>query len=418
MTDCIVIDNLGKKYKRYRSRSHRIAEWLMPGKNLHEEKWVLRHVSFRVRQGESVGIIGHNGAGKSTLLKIITGTTQPSEGSVRTLGRISALLELGIGLHPDFTGRQNAYMICQLMGLKNHEIDALMPEIEAFAEIGDYMDRPLRTYSSGMAVRVAFAAATAVRPDILIVDEALSVGDAYFQHKSFNRIRQFRKEGTTLLFVSHDPGAVKNLCDRAILLDQGLMIKEGRPDEVLDYYNAIIARREADYQIRQTQGAGNRMITRSGSGAAEILDVSIHSLGKETAAVRVGEMVDILVTFRCHRTLDNPTVGILLKDRLGNDIFGTNTYHTRLYIGTCEAGTDHAVKFSFPLNLGIGHYSLTVAVHEGPAHTTDNYDWWDQAGTIQVIPGEQPFFSGVSYLPVTTEIIDQSGGATDGNRHQ
>lgn len=414
--DSISVDNIGKKYKSYRSKSHRVLEWLTLGnKQMHNEIWVLRNVSFRVRQGESVGIIGHNGAGKSTLLKIITGTTQPSEGTIHTHGRISALLELGMGLHPDFTGRQNVYMVCQLMGLKNHEIDSLMPSIEAFAEIGDYMDRPLRTYSSGMAVRVAFAAATAVRPEILIVDEALSVGDAYFQHKSFNRIRQFKDEGTTLLFVSHDPGAVKNLCDRAILLDHGMIIKDGRPDEVLDYYNAIIAKRDADYLIRQTQGAGNRLITRSGSGVAEINGVSIQSHGKESAAVQVGEQVDIAVKFRCHKTLNNPTVGILIKDRLGNEIFGTNTYHTNLHLGICEAGTDHTVKFSFPLNLGTGHYSLTVAIHDGPAHTSSNYDWWDQAATIQVIPGNQPFFTGVSYLPVTTEIIERMGGAQHEN---
>jgi lipopolysaccharide transport system ATP-binding protein len=405
--DLITVENIGKYYKSYPSKAHRVLEWLSMGdKQFHNDIWVLRNISFSVRQGESVGIIGHNGAGKSTLLKIITGTTQPSEGSIRINGRVSALLELGMGLHSDFTGRQNVYMVCQLMGLKNHEIDALMPSIEDFAEIGHYMDKPLRTYSSGMAVRVAFAAATAVRPDILIVDEALSVGDAYFQHKSFNRIRQFREEGTTLLFVSHDPGAVKNLCDRAILLDHGMMIKDGLPDEVLDYYNAIIAKREADYEIRLTQGAGNRMSIRSGTGLAEIISVSIQSSGQEVAAVQVGEMIDIVVKFRCHKTLENPTVGIALKDRLGNEIYGTNTYHTKLNLGICEGETEHTVKFSFPANLGIGHYSLTVAVHDGPAHTYQNYDWWDQAAIIQVIPGNHPFFTGVNYLPVTTNKMD------------
>jgi len=399
VTDCIVIDNIGKKYKRYRSRSHRIAEWLMPGKNLHEEKWVLRHVSFRVRQGESVGIIGHNGAGKSTLLKIITGTTQPSEGTVRTVGRISALLELGIGLHPDFTGRQNAYMICQLMGLKNHEIDALMPEIEAFAEIGDYMDRPLRTYSSGMAVRVAFAASTAVRPDILIVDEALSVGDAYFQHKSFNRIRQFRNEGTTLLFVSHDPAAVKTLCDRAILLDNGYIIKDGRPDEVLDYYNAIIAKREADQEIQQSLSLNNKVITRSGNKAIYIENVELYSDNKKVNAVRVGDPLEIRIRLKCNKNVNKPTVGFMIKDRLGNEVFGTNTYHLNHELGFWETNKIYTLSFFIPANIGIGAYSITAAVHDGYQHIENNYDWIDQANTFQVVPGNEPTFNGVAYMP-------------------
>ncbi|MEA5097876.1 MAG: ABC transporter ATP-binding protein [Burkholderiaceae bacterium] len=228
------VNSIGKAYKRYPRRSGRIAEWLGLGKR-HELRWVLRDLSFEITAGEAVGIIGVNGAGKSTLLKIITGTTRPTTGTVEASGRISALLELGMGFHPDFTGRQNVTMAAQLHGIANDEIDRKMQEIEEFAEIGDYIDQPVRTYSSGMQVRLAFSVATAIRPDILIVDEALSVGDTYFQHKSFDRIRQFREQGTTLLFVSHDPGAIKTLCDRALLLDAGGIVQDGSPIAVLDY---------------------------------------------------------------------------------------------------------------------------------------------------------------------------------------
>jgi len=237
------VRNVGKAYKRYPGKWVRLAEWITGGER-HEKHWVLRDISFDVAPGQAVGIIGVNGAGKSTLLKIITGTTQPTTGSVEAGGRIAALLELGMGFHPDFTGRQNVYMGGQILGLSTEQISELMPEIEAFAEIGDYIDQPLRTYSSGMQVRLAFSVATVQRPDILIVDEALSVGDAYFQHKSFNRIREFREQSTTLLIVSHDRSAIQSLCDRAVLLERGFVIKDGYPEEVMDFYNAIIAEKE------------------------------------------------------------------------------------------------------------------------------------------------------------------------------
>jgi len=201
----ISVNNVGKAYKQYPSKSSRLVEWISPTKKLrHKLKWILNDISFQVQPGEALGIIGINGAGKSTLLKLITGTAKPTTGEVHLEGRVAAMLELGMGFHPDFTGRQNAYMSGQLLGMSSQQITELMPEIEAFAEIGDYIDEPVRVYSSGMQVRLAFSIATAIRPDILIVDEALSVGDAYFQHKSFARIREFREKGTTLLLVSHD----------------------------------------------------------------------------------------------------------------------------------------------------------------------------------------------------------------------
>ena len=250
----ITVRGVGKSYRRYPRPSHRLWEWVSGGRVVrHETFWALREVDFSVAEGESIGVIGLNGAGKSTLLKILTGTTRPTEGEVQVRGRTAALLELGLGFHPDFTGRQNAMMAGQLMGLATPQLAALMPEIEAFAEIGPYVDQPIRTYSTGMTVRLAFAVATATRPEILIIDEALSVGDAYFQHKCVQRIREFQAAGTTILFVSHDPVAVRTLCRRALLLDAGRLIQDGPSDLVLDYYNALIAKRGTNREIRSEE---------------------------------------------------------------------------------------------------------------------------------------------------------------------
>ncbi len=218
----ITVTNLGKAYKQYPTRWSRLAEWVLPGKKVrHQLQWVLQDINFTVNPGEAVGIIGINGAGKSTLLKMITGTTQPTTGSVNITGRVSAMLELGMGFHPDFTGRQNVYMAGQLLGYNMEEIARLMSEIEAFAEIGDYIDQPVRVYSSGMQMRLAFSVATMSRPDILIVDEALSVGDAAFQRKCFRRIESYCAQKTTLLFVSHDTETVKKICSKSHFPQRG-----------------------------------------------------------------------------------------------------------------------------------------------------------------------------------------------------
>jgi lipopolysaccharide transport system ATP-binding protein len=259
-----------------------------------------------------------------------------------------------------------------------------------------------------MIVRLAFSTATAVRPDILIVDEALAVGDAYFQHKCFNRIRKFRELGTSLLFVSHDPIAVKNLCDKAILLDQGIMIRQGSPDEVLDYYNAIIAKREADEEIRQSLGLNNKISIRSGNKDIVIENVELYSNGSIVNAIQVGDSLDIQITLRSNKEVKNPTVGFIIKDRLGNDIYGTNTYHLSENLGIFYPGEEKVLTFHVSANIGIGTYSITVAVHDGYEHLEKNYDWIEQAATFQVIAGKQPAFVGVSCL--STSVTLMTGG--------
>ena len=240
----IEVQAVSKSFRHFGSDWRRILSWIgMAGSG--GEKQILKDISFSIAAGEAVGIVGQNGAGKSTLLKILANTMQPSSGNVVRHGRIAALLELGMGFNPDLTGRANVLNTAGLMGFSRAQIDEVMADIESFAEIGDYFDQPLRIYSSGMQVRLAFAVATAFRPEILIIDEALSVGDAYFQHKSFNRIREFREAGTTLLLVSHDRAAIVSLCDRAILIDQGTVRKDGQPEEVLDLTMPLSRRRKA-----------------------------------------------------------------------------------------------------------------------------------------------------------------------------
>jgi lipopolysaccharide transport system ATP-binding protein len=396
------VRGLGKAYRRYFRKWGRLAEWMGFGVR-HELNWVLRDVTFDIQPGEAVGIVGANGAGKSTLLKLITGTIRATTGTFEAGGRIAALLELGIGFHPDFTGRQNVSMAGYILGISTAQLAGLMGEIEDFAEIGDYMDEPVRTYSSGMQVRLGFSVATVVRPDILIVDEALSVGDTYFQHKSFERIRRFRDQGTTLLFVSHNPGAIKTLCDRAVLLDQGSLLRDGSPDSVLDYYNALIAAHRADYAIRQVASGSGRS-TRSGTAEVTIESSDLIAAGGSTRAVRSGDNAVIRIVLRVHVPVPELVVGILIRDRLANDVFGINTFHLNAARRDVEAGEMMTVDFVFrEFSLGVGSYSLTVALHAGDSHLALNYDWWDRSLVFQVIPGGGPTSIGVCALPVAVE---------------
>ena len=405
------VRNLGKAYKRYPQKWGRLAEWVGLGMH-HELTWVLRDVSFDVAAGEAVGIVGANGAGKSTLLKLIAGTVRPTTGAFEVGGRVAALLELGIGFHPEFTGRQNAQMAGHILGFSGDRMNGLMEGIEAFAEIGAYLDQPVRTYSSGMQTRLAFSVATAVRPDILIVDEALSVGDTYFQHKSFDRIRQFRDQGTTLLFVSHSAGAVKTLCDRAILLDHGQVLRDDSPDAALDYYNAMIAAQRAEYQIRQTEAETGRTTTRSGTAEASIVDIELLCDGTPVRALLGGAALTIRITIVARAAVPDLTAGILIRDRLGNDIFGTNTFHLGVNRTNVGAGERTIVEFAFPrLDLGAGSYSLTAALHRDGVHTASNFDWWDRAVVFQVVRKPGPMTIGVCALQVSASWCSADDGA-------
>ncbi|EIC85149.1 ABC transporter ATP-binding protein [Serratia sp. M24T3] len=402
----ISVDKVGKAYKQYPSKSARLIEWLSLSKKLqHDLKWILNDISFVVKPGEAVGIIGINGAGKSTLLKLITGTAKPTTGEIRIEGRVAAMLELGMGFHPDFTGRQNAYMSGQLLGMTAQQVSDLMPEIEEFAEIGDYIDQPARVYSSGMQVRLAFSIATAIRPDVLIIDEALSVGDAYFQHKSFARIREFREQGTTLLLVSHDKAAIQSICDRAILLNKGRIEKQGNPEEIMDYYNAMLAEKSGSpVTIRQEKTEDGQVQTISGNGDATVGSISlINSKGKVSENIGVGDLVTLQIEVEIHRPVKELVLGFQIKDRLGQIVFGTNSYHMKETVHDLLAGQKVTFNYKFPMNLGEGNFSIATALHDRDTHINNNYEWRDLALVFNVINIDRLSFIGVSWLETELE---------------
>ncbi len=309
-----------------------------------------------------------------------------------------------MGFHPAFTGRQNVFMAGQLLGLKNEEIADAMPAIEAFAEIGEYIDQPVRMYSSGMQVRLAFSIATAVRPDLLIVDEALSVGDAYFKHKSFNKIREFREQGTALLIVSHDRGAIQGLCDRAILLEKGFAIKDGSPEEVMDYYNALIAERE-NATVKIAKLDDGRIQTLSGTGEARVISVDLRNINDEVVEyINVGESVRLKVQIEIFDDLPELVFGYMIKDRLGQTVFGTNTNLLNIPISNVKKGDILSLEFAFNANIGLGSYSFTTALHVSDTHIAANYEWRDLALMFNVVNLNRSRFSGVNWLPPQVEL--------------
>lgn len=396
----IQVTDLGKAYRQYPSRRSRMFEWFsFSGKPRHTLKWILQGITFTVPPGEAVGIIGINGAGKSTLLKLLTGTTQPTTGTIHLTGRVAALLELGMGFHADFTGRQNVFMAGQLLGYSVAELEQLMPEIESFAEIGEYIDQPIRVYSSGMQMRLAFSVATARRPDILIVDEALSVGDAYFQHKSFDRIRQFRKAGTTLLLVSHEKSVIQSICDRALLLAAGKIAMQGDPQTLMDYYNAMLAEGQSA-TVRQNGAASGAVQTIYGSGEATVVAVEFLSEeGQQLENVHVGQTVRLRIRIRAETDLPELVLGYMIKDRLGQPVFGTNTYQLRQPLLNVAKGTTDMNNFKFAANLGCGSYSVAVALHTEDSHIARNYEWRDMAMVFTVTNPDKDMFVGVAWLP-------------------
>lgn len=401
----IIVKNLGKSYKQYPKKIDRLLEWFSPFKSVrHTQKWVLKDINFSVSPGDSVGIIGINGAGKSTLLKMITGTTSPTTGEVITTGRVSALLELGMGFHPNFTGRQNVMMAGQLIGIPIARLRELMPSIESFAEIGSYIDQPVRVYSSGMQVRLAFSLATAIRPDVLIIDEALSVGDTYFKHKSFERIKQFRKQGTTLLIVSHDKNAIQTICDRAILLNGGKLEMEGDPETVMDYYNALLADNQKQ-KVSQSKNSQGKTETISGTGQVKLSKIQLlNDKNEAIEVVGVGQPVTLRVEAQVEGDIPKLVFGYGLKDRLGQVVYGTNTYHTKQILLNVKSGERVRFDVHFDMNVGAGSYSVQTAFVSSDTHLENNYEWRDQAYIFNVVNFNQIYFLGSAWIPPKIEV--------------
>ena len=398
------VQNICKTYLDYESNFKRFASWFSKNKEEKNVKTVLKDVSFDVGAGEVVGLIGQNGAGKSTLLKIISHTLKPSSGRVTSSAKISSILELGMGFHGDLTGRQNAYQSCSLMGYSKEQIDEIIAYIEDFAEIGEYFDYPVRIYSSGMQMRLAFSVVTANRPDILIIDEALSVGDVYFQHKSFDKIKEFKSLGTTLIIVSHDSGAIKSICDRVILLEKGQILKDGEPEAVLDYYNALISKKQ-DVQISQITLQNGKTATISGNKKACIKNVEIlDAAGKKIQNLEVSKKIKLKVTVQANENLPSLVLGYQIKNRFSQVVYGTNTYHLKQALKNLKKGEEYDFSFEFDANLGVGSFSVTIALHDSDNHLQNNYEWRDNAIIFNVVNFSKPDFVGLAYLEPSLEI--------------
>ena len=398
------VQNICKTYLDYESNFKRFASWFSNNKEEKNVKTVLKDVSFDVGAGEVVGLIGQNGAGKSTLLKIISHTLKPSSGRVTSGAKISSILELGMGFHGDLTGRQNAYQSCSLMGYSKEQIDEIITYIEDFAEIGEYFDYPVRIYSSGMQMRLAFSVVTANRPDILIIDEALSVGDVYFQHKSFDKIKEFKSLGTTLIIVSHDSGAIKSICDRVILLEKGQILKDGEPEAVLDYYNALISKKQ-DVQISQVALENGKIATISGNKKACIKNIEIlDAAGKKIQNLEVGRKIKLKVTVLANENLPSLVLGYQIKNRFSQVVYGTNTYHLKQALKNLKKGEEYDFSFEFDANLGVGSFSVTIALHDSDNHLQNNYEWRDNAIIFNVVNFSKPDFVGLAYLEPSLEV--------------
>lgn len=403
----LTVNNIGKCYATYSSNLSRYLTWFGVPIRPVREYWAVRDISFSLQAGQALALIGQNGAGKSTLLKLITGTVRPTKGSIAVGGRVSAILELGLGFNPEFTGRQNVYLSAGLMGLSTSQIDKIIPAVEEFSELGGFFDQPLRVYSSGMQARLAFSVATAVRPDILIVDEVLSVGDSYFQHKSFDRIRQFKDEGTAILFVTHSMGDVRALCDRVILLEQGQVLRDGPPDEVVDYYNALLAEKEnARLTLEQKRQRNGWVQTRSGTFEAVIKTLLlVDEFTQEPVEVaKVGQRLMVKLVATINDNIPRLVLGYMLRDRTGHVVWGTNTWHTGQVLKDLKKGEEVEFCMPFTCTLGPGSYSISPALVSSDTHLENNYEWVDNALVFEVINSGKKFFIGTSWLDAVFHI--------------
>ncbi|MDQ2974172.1 MAG: ABC transporter ATP-binding protein [Acidobacteriota bacterium] len=422
MTKALRVEGVSKLYRIYDRPNDRLKEMMTRGRwKRHREFWALKDVGFEIQAGTTTGIIGPNGSGKSTLLQIMTGTLEPTHGTVSHEGRIAALLELGAGFNSQFTGIENIFMNAALLGFTRSETEALLPEIERFAEIGPFIHQPVKTYSSGMYVRLAFSVAISAAPQILIIDEALAVGDAVFQHRCMRRIKEMQESGVTVFFVSHDPGAVRALCSRAILLNAGRVEADGKPADVLNRYQKLImARQEAfDSNAEGTTEADatedfsfNEESTlqytyRHGDGSAKVLRVDLlNGSHRPLTLAESGEPLLVRMRLMFHTDVEDPVCGFMIRNRHGIHLYGTNTSLQELHFGPVRRGDVFEVTFSFNCWLAPDYYSIAVAAHSPDAIS---FDWVDGALSFQVMSGTQ--MEGVANLDarVSTRRLAMAG---------
>lgn len=444
----ISVKNLSKSYKMYPSPTKRFKELIHPfGKKYHHEFCALRDVSFEVRKGESIGIIGRNGSGKSTLLQILCGILQPTIGEVKVNGRISALLELGAGFNRDFTGRENVYMSGAIMGLTKEEMDERFGAIAEFADIGDFIEQPVKTYSSGMYVRLAFAAAINVDPDILIVDEALAVGDAKFQHKCYANFREFQERGKTIIFVTHDMTMVLKHCDSAVLLENGAVFRSGKPNAVVNcYYDLVftgsaagdrpgttgkevgtknegIGASASDVETLNTETELDRFLKdvpsedncgrrksynkdeyRYGDRRAEIRDFLVVANNEyDPVSIWSGDMVDIYVKMRFNSSVALPMFGFAIKTVDGVVVYGNNTRYTKFDFHPAAAPETVVIRWSLKMDIAAGDYFINLGIAEKVTETDTPID--NRKDLIHISVMSQADFAGFVHLDTVIEEV-------------
>jgi len=368
----ISVQNVSKVYHLYHHPFDRVLGALALSRKKKAEFWALRDINLRIEKGEVFALLGPNGSGKSTLLQVISGILQPTTGRVLSSGRFAALLELGAGFNPEFSGRENVYLNGEILGLSRQELDEVFPSIEAFAEIGQFIDRPVKEYSSGMYVRLAFSTAIHVDPEVLIVDEALAVGDAIFASRCVQKFEELRRKNVTVLLVSHDLGLIKRLADRAAFMLDGKIVMQGSPKDAVNRYVGFVLDRERATKERSTgllqeaiadSAISNKTSFRHGDGASRVTDVRIlGSDGENCHAFRPGESIIVRVRATFQKPVSNPVVGILIRNRIGMDIFGTNTRLERAELGDFEPGEEIEVEFELDCLLSRHEYTVTVAV--------------------------------------------------------
>ena len=400
MIKVLEVKNISKIYKIYKSNFDRLKEIFLH-KSYHKEFIANKDISFDLFQSETLGIIGVNGAGKSTILKIIAGVIEPSSGEIIRHGRVTALLELGTGFNHEMNGYDNIYLNGTLIGMTKKEIDSKIDDIIEFSELGDYIYEPIMTYSSGMSMRLAFSIAIFSEPQILIVDEALSVGDAHFAAKCTQALKSRKEQNMSIIYVSHDLNSLKLLCDRVILLDGGEVLTEGEPEDVINNYNFLISK---------LNDKDEKMSIKSNSYGTfdiEITEVTIRGKESNSNLISSGEKVKIEIKIKSKKDLSNMTVGIMIRDKFGQDIFGTNSFYHNMDIDF-KKDREYICSFDMALNIGVGKYSITTAIHSKDTHLDNCSHWLDHAIDFEVAGIKGDFFIGVSRLEPKIDFVQLS----------
>ncbi len=417
----IEFQSVSKSYPIYASPGDRLKELLTPRRfQFHKDFWALRDVSFDVKRGEAFCIVGENGSGKSTLLQIVAGILHPSSGVVNVGGRVSALLELGAGFNPEFSGRDNVFLNGSILGFSTRQIEQRFGEIAAFAEIGDFIDQPVKTYSSGMIVRLAFAVAIHVDPDILLVDEALAVGDIYFRQRCMRKVHELRSRGVTILFVSHATGDVKAIGDRVMWLEHGHVMDIGEPDRVVSKYLARMVEKDSSYLTlkKPVERAASVKIDapevatripnidhRHGDGRGEIVGIAIlDTQGRPLSVIEPGSRIVVRISARAKQEISLPIVGFMMRNHLGVDFSGTNTTNEGYELAPMRPGDVYTVDFHLDLpDIYPGHFSFSPAIADGTLLGYVECDWIDNAITVQMGRGDGQIY-GFLHFPCRVEV--------------